>query len=94
MDTYPSLNYKGFDIYPLVYRYEAPRDWHERRPDRWYSASVVICKEGLNPAESEARVFTLRSEQWENLGGAKRAAIQSGHDIIDGLVEGQNLVGL
>ncbi|AOY90636.1 hypothetical protein BKK79_01440 [Cupriavidus sp. USMAA2-4] len=94
MDTFPSSTYKGFDLYPLVYRYDPPREWHERRPDRSYNASVVICREGLDPVTAVARIFKVRAEQWESLGVAKRAAIQSGRDIVDGLVEGENLIGL
>lgn len=42
--------------YQLVYKFGSPRNWHERRPDRSYSASVVICREGEPPGGTSARV--------------------------------------
>ncbi|MGO4307389.1 MULTISPECIES: hypothetical protein [unclassified Cupriavidus] len=94
MDTSPSANYKGYDIYPLIYTYHATREWYERRPDRTYSASVVICKEGQDPASDQVRLFPMLSNQWDSLGGARRAAVQAGEDIIDGFVPGQSITGL
>ncbi|KAI3589217.1 hypothetical protein D9X30_5864 [Cupriavidus sp. U2] len=94
MDTYPAANSKGFDIYPLVYKYDPPREWHERRPDRSYSASVVICREGFAPTADSGRVFQVPDAQWADLGVAKRAAVQHGADIIEGLVTGESLAGL
>lgn len=94
MDTYPASTVNGFDIYPLVYKYDAPREWNERRPDRSYSASVVICRQGESPSLENGRVFRLPEEQWESLGLAKRAAVQRGQDIIGGLVPGQSTAGL
>ncbi|MBY4898853.1 hypothetical protein [Cupriavidus sp. AU9028] len=84
MDSSPSSTYKGYDLYPLVYKYEPPREWHERRPDREYSASVVICEEGREPTQGVARVFGIRDEHWESLGAAKSAALKEGVRIIDG----------
>ncbi|MWL91545.1 hypothetical protein [Cupriavidus sp. SW-Y-13] len=94
MDNYPSANSKGFDLYPLVYKYEPPREWHERRPDRTYSASIVICREGIAPSAESGRVFLVPGVQWTDLGMAKRAAVQHGTDIIDGLVRGESTAGL
>lgn len=94
VDAYPSANYKGFDLYPLVYPYEPPREWHEPRPDRAYNASVVICREGSPPNAEHGRVFALPVAQWESLGAAKRAAVKTGEEIIDGLVEGMSTAGL
>lgn len=94
MDTSPSSSYKGFDFYPVVYRLDPPREWYERRPDRSYSASVVICREGQDPASEPARKFPLRAEAWEDLGAAERAAVMVGHDIVDGLVDGQDVSGM
>jgi len=94
MDTSPSANYKGFDIYPLVYTHAAVREWYERRPDRTYNASVVICREGQDPAADVTKVFPMLSRQWDSLGGARRAAVQAGTEIIDGNVPGQSILGL
>ncbi|EKZ98560.1 hypothetical protein SGO26_26030 [Cupriavidus metallidurans] len=94
MDNYPTANCKGFDIYPLVYKFDSPREWHERRPDRTYSASVVICREGEPPSGKSARVFHVPDMQWADLGLAKRAAVRHGEHIIDGQVVGESLAGL
>lgn len=94
MDNYPAANCKGFDIYPLVYKFDSPREWHERRPDRSYSASVVICREGEPPSGHSARVFHVPDMHWADLGLAKRAAIRHGEHIIDGQVVGESLAGL
>ncbi|RZT28869.1 hypothetical protein [Cupriavidus agavae] len=94
MDNYPAATSKGFDLYPLVYKYEPPREWHERRPDRSYCASVVICREGVSPSTESGRVFIVPGTQWSALGTAKRAAVQHGADIIDGLVSGESTAGL
>lgn len=94
MDNHPASNSKGFDIYPLVYKFDPPREWHERRPDRSYCASVVICREGEAPSGQNGRVFHVPDEQWADLGMAKRAAVQRGEDIIDGLVIGESISGL
>jgi hypothetical protein len=85
MNSTPSFSYKGFDIYPLIYKTHVEREWHERRPDRTYTTSVVICSEGSDPAAESARVFKLAPDQWDSLGNATRAAIASARDIIDGL---------
>ena len=96
MDNSPSSTYKGYDIYPLIYRNEAeaPRKWHEPRADRTYSASVVICRQGVEPSAKHGRVFPVLAEQWDSLGVAKRAAVKAGEDIIDGLIPGHTVVGL
>ncbi|TXI86540.1 hypothetical protein DFLDMN_004833 [Cupriavidus sp. H19C3] len=94
MDNFPASHANGFDIYPLVYRYDPPRQWNERRPDRAYSASVVICREGQQPSGENGRVFRLPEAQWESVGVAKRAAVQRGLDIIGGLVAGESTAGL
>ena len=83
MNEAPSSNYKGFDIYPLVYKTETRREWYERRPDRAYNISVVICEEGMDPTADAAQVFPLLAEQWDSIGNAKRAAILGGQGIID-----------
>jgi hypothetical protein len=94
VDNTPGRNYKGFDIYPLVYPFKPPREWHERRRDRAYSASVVICREGVTPETENQRVFRLEDLQWENVGIAKRAAMDEAVKIIDGLVPGQKIEGI
>jgi len=94
MDNHPAASSKGFDLYPLVYKCEPPREWHERRPDRSYKASVVICREGVQPSADNGRVFHVPVTQWGNVGEAKRAAVQHGSDIIDGLVPGESVAGL
>ena len=94
MDSHPASSSNGFDIYPLVYKYDPPREWHERRPDRSYCASVVICREGEQPTDMSGRVFHVPNAQWSNLGQAKRAAVQRGEDIVAGLVPGESLGGL
>ncbi|MGY8526999.1 hypothetical protein [Paracidovorax citrulli] len=94
MDNYPAASSKGFDLYPLVYKYEPPREWHERRPDRSYRASIVICPEGVAPSAESGRVFQVPDAQWSDLGAAKRAAVQHGSNIIDGLVSGESVKGL
>ncbi|CAJ0895390.1 hypothetical protein R1479_03943 [Ralstonia mannitolilytica] len=90
---YPTSFYKGFAIYPLIYPFNPPREWHEKRPDRAYSVSVVICLEGETMDDERSRVFRLRGEPWDNVGAAKRAATQGAEDIIDGLVPGQSMAG-
>jgi len=94
MDSRPSGNTNGFDLYPLVYKYESPREWHERRPDRSYSASVVICREGEAPCAENGRVFSVPDVQWSDLGQAKRAAVRHGENIVAGLVPGKSTRGL
>ena len=91
MDTYPTCRYKGFDVYPLIYLFDPPREWHERRPDRSYSASVLICQEGEPPNAERSRIFPLLTTQWESVGMAKRAAAKMAEDIIDGFVPGQSM---
>ena len=83
MNDAPGSNYKGFDIYPLVYKTEPHREWYERRPDRVYNISVVICEEGTDPTAEAAQVFPLLADQWDSIGNAKRAAIVGGQGIID-----------
>jgi len=95
MDNYPATRANGFDIYPLVYKFDAPaREWNERKPDRTYSASVVICREGETPSGANGRVFKLPEQNWESLGVAKRAAVQRGLDIIGGRVPGESMAGV
>lgn len=89
MDAYPICRYKGFDVYPLVYLFDPPREWHERRPDRSYSASVLICQAGEQPSMEHSRIFRLTATPWENIGTAKRAAAKMAEGIIDGFEPGQ-----
>lgn len=79
MNDVPSSNYKGFDIYPLIYKCDPPREWYERRHDRTYNVSAVICNGGADPAGDSARVYPLPADQWENMGNATRAAILGSH---------------
>ncbi|WP_252683135.1 hypothetical protein [Ralstonia soli] len=92
VDAYPTCRYKGFDVYPLIYLFDAPREWHKRRPDRSYSASVLICLAGESPNAEHSRIFPLQAIQWENVGTAKRAAAKMAEDIIDGFVPGQSMI--
>jgi hypothetical protein len=55
---------------------------------------VVICREGTDPVSALVRVFPMLARQWDSLGGARRAAVQAGTEIIDGHVPGQSIVGL
>jgi len=89
VDAHPTCSYKGFDVYPLIYLFDTPREWHERRPDRAYSASVLICQEGEPPDTERSRIFPLLTTQWESIGTAKRAAAKMAEGIIDGFVPGQ-----
>lgn len=91
MDAYPTCRYKGYDVYPLIYLFDPPREWHERRPDRSCSASVMICLEGASPDAEHSRIFRLSGEPWESIGTAKRAAMEGAEDIIDGFVPGQSV---
>ncbi|CAJ0852994.1 hypothetical protein R20233_00093 [Ralstonia sp. LMG 32965] len=91
MDAYPICRYKGFDVYPLIYLFDAPREWHERRPDRSYSASVLICDEGELPTTEHSRIFALPADHWESIGVAKRAAMKMAEAIIDGFVPGASI---
>lgn len=79
MDNFPASRANGFDICPLVYKYDPPRERNERKPDHAYSASVVICREGEYPSSDNGRVFGLPEAQWGSVGVAKRAAVQRGH---------------
>jgi len=94
VDSTPSATYKGFDIYPLVYRHDPPREWHAPRPDRTYNASVVICVEGHQPGAGRSRVFPVLAEPWEKIGAARRGVVKAAEDIINGLIPGQSVVGL
>ena len=91
MDVYPTASYKGFDLYPLVYAHNAARIWPERRPDRSYDAAVIICRVGSDPAGQQALIFRLSEIAWDNVGAARRAAVQFAEDIINGQVSGQSV---
>ncbi|QWQ12965.1 hypothetical protein KN198_05610 [Ralstonia solanacearum] len=92
VDAYPTCRYKGFDVYPLIYRFDPPREWHERRPDRSYSASVLICVADELPNTGHSRIFPLQAIHWESIGAAKRAAAKMAENIIDGFVPGQSMI--
>ncbi|QYY29533.1 MULTISPECIES: hypothetical protein [Cupriavidus] len=92
MDTYPSATYKGYDLYPLVYRDTVERAWREPRPDRSFKAAVVICREGGRPEGEQARTFRLNATPWDNVGEARRAVLRYAEDIINGLVAGESVV--
>ncbi|WP_020202064.1 MULTISPECIES: hypothetical protein [Cupriavidus] len=94
MDTNPIASYKGYDLYPLVYKHAVVRNWPERRPDRTFDAAVVICREGGEPSGGQARTFRLDSTQWDNVGAARRGVLRYAEDIINGAVPGQSVVSL
>ncbi|SCU81906.1 conserved hypothetical protein [Cupriavidus necator] len=88
MDIYPAATYKGYDLYPLVYKHAAERVWPEPRPDRSFDAAVVICLEGESPEGMQARTFRLDAAPWDNVGGARRGALRYAEAIINGAVPG------
>ncbi|AEI80844.1 hypothetical protein D9M68_59880 [compost metagenome] len=88
MDIYPAATYKGYDLYPLVYKHAAERIWPEPRPDRSFDAAVVICLEGESPEGMQARTFRLDAAPWDNVGGARRGALRYAEAIINGAVPG------
>jgi len=88
MDIYPAATYKGYDVYPLVYKHAAERVWPEPRPDRSFDAAVVICLEGESPEGMQARTFRLDAAPWDNVGGARRGALRYAEAIINGAVPG------
>ncbi|CAM3380552.1 hypothetical protein [Cupriavidus taiwanensis] len=90
----PFASYKGFDLYPLVYRHQPQQAWPRTKPDNSFLASIVICREGYRPGEDHARVFRVGQSRWENIGTARRGALQFGEDIIDGLVAGETVASL
>ncbi|ELA01300.1 hypothetical protein SGO26_27720 [Cupriavidus metallidurans] len=95
MDAYPTATYKGYDIYPLVYRHtDGARAWGEPRPDRSFNAAVVICREGAHPDSTQARTFHLDTTPWDNVGAARRAVLRYAEEIINGEVTGQSVVTL
>jgi len=94
VDAYPTCRYKGFDVYPLIYLFDPPREWHERRPDRSYRASVLICQEGMPPSTEHSRIFALQADHWESIGIARRAATKMAEAIIDGICPWKDLRGV
>ncbi|AEG71041.1 MULTISPECIES: hypothetical protein [Ralstonia solanacearum species complex] len=94
MEAHPSATYKGYDIYPLVYKHTAERAWGERRPGRSFEAAVVICREGLRPEGEQARTFRLSATPWESVGEARRGALRYAEEIINGLVAGESVASL
>lgn len=94
MNNTPSASYKGFDLYPLVYKIQPAQSWPRTKPDRSFTASVVICIEGHRPGSERTRVFRLESTPWENIGTARRGAVKFGEDIINGLIPGESVTTL
>ncbi|CAG2157153.1 hypothetical protein LMG31506_05927 [Cupriavidus yeoncheonensis] len=94
MDAFPTATYKGYDLYPLVYKHVAERAWMEPRPDRSFNAAVVICREGRQPEGEMARTFRLDATPWDNVGAARRAVLRYAEDIINGAIPGQSVVSL
>ena len=94
MDAFPTATYKGYDLYPLVYKHIAERAWMEPRPDRSFNAAVVICREGGQPEGEKARTFRLHATPWDNVGAARRAVLRYAEDIINGAIPGQSVVSL
>ncbi|CAJ96710.1 DUF982 domain-containing protein [Cupriavidus necator] len=92
MDIYPAATYKGYDLYPLVYKHAAERVWPEPRPDRSFDAAVVICLEGESPEGMQARTFRLDAAPWDNVGGARRGALRYAEAIINGAVPGVSVI--
>nr|WP_315598238.1 hypothetical protein [uncultured Cupriavidus sp.] len=94
MEAHPTASYKGYDIYPLVYRHAAERAWGEPRPDRSFEAAVVICREGLHPEGELARTFHLDAVPWDNVGAARRGVLRYAEEIIDGRIAGKSVASL
>ncbi|GMG92448.1 hypothetical protein SGO26_28005 [Cupriavidus metallidurans] len=90
----PFAFYKGFDLYPLVYKNQPVQTWPRVKPDGRFNASIVICRTGYRPGSEHTRVFRLENTLWENIGTARRGAVQFGEDIINGLVAGESVVSL
>ena len=91
MNEIPSTTYKGFDLYPLVYKTEPVQSQLRTRADHIFNASVVICREGHPPGTEHSRVFRLTVASWESVGTARRAALKFGEDVINGLVPGESV---
>jgi hypothetical protein len=86
--------YKGFDLYPLVYKHEVVRAWGEEMPDRSYDAAVMICREGHNPGTEHSRVFRYPAAPWQNVGTARRGVMAFAEKIIDGMIPGESVASL
>ncbi|AMP36675.1 hypothetical protein CJO78_03760 [Ralstonia solanacearum] len=94
VDTAPAETYRGFDLYPLLYRAPIPDVWPRPKMDRMYGVSVLICREGVAPGGPRSQVFRLQIEPIESIGSARRAAIAFAQRIIDGSVDGQTVASL
>ncbi|MFT0737456.1 hypothetical protein [Ralstonia wenshanensis] len=94
MITSPSATYKGFDLYPLVYRTETVPSWPRTRLERTFNACVVICRAGHPPGTEHSRVFRMTPTAWGNVGTARRGVLKFGEDVINGLVPGESVASL
>ena len=92
VDARPTCRYKGFEVYPFIYLFDPPREWHGRRSDRSYNASVLICQAGEEPSMEDSCIFRLEATPWDSVGVAKRVAVKMAEGIIDGFVPGQTLM--
>lgn len=87
------VNYKGYDIYPVVYRHEVALQPRERLWARPYSAAVIICDESHTPCSEFGRVYPVTDvagDEWGTQDDAERAAMNDGIRIVDGLLEEGN----
>jgi hypothetical protein len=96
VDKARRTSYKGFDIYPLVYRFDPARKWYEhtRRLARTYSSSVLICQEGDDPTREPVGVFKVQGNAFDCVAVAMDAAVTTARDIIDRMVDKKVVVGL
>lgn len=94
MNSYPSATYKGFDLYPLVYKIEPVETWPRQKAERTFKASVMICREGHQPGTEHTRVYHMDPTPWDNVGTARRGAVKFGEDIINGLVPAESVTSL
>ncbi|ALD89580.1 hypothetical protein N6G02_10865 [Cupriavidus gilardii] len=91
MDSLPTASYKGYELYPLVYRRAPVQTWPRTKPELAFDVSVMICIEGQPPGNEQSRLYRLTSGSCENVGTARRAAVDYGRAIIDGLVPTETL---
>ncbi|SAK68944.1 hypothetical protein AWB83_03203 [Caballeronia ptereochthonis] len=83
--TTPYRQYRGFDIFLLVYPHRATQTGFAHNYDEGFDASVRISQSNADTASSHSRVFRVPvSRPFENGGDARRACAVYAERLIDG----------
>ena len=76
--------YRGFEIYPLIYPHSQTTDGRSRNYDNGFDAAVRFCMRGADTTLTYSNTFKLNENPpFLTTGAARRASLEYAQGVID-----------